>query len=285
MSPEKSFDLKTKLLFTAVCILIISHLISYGYQEKMIRELQGDIKTFLSEAYKTERKFIMNIPIYGDYATPSKERKLRKHLLMDHIRAAGKYGIKPLTDEEKIGESVKNGKLVNIEKEDNRLYYFHNVKKRYRFLTENALKGLRSLTGRFQKNLKKRADLPPVKIALSSAMRPVSYQKKLRGINTNASYISTHSYGTSFDIFYDDYFISLPLKAPFNDRSEETLKKMRVRLGYMMGDSLRRQLRSILMETLMEMQDEGKLYAILEKRQRCYHVTILIGNDQLKLKE
>ncbi len=279
MSPEKSFGLKTKLLFIAVCVLMVSNLISYRYQEKKIHGLQGDIKSFLTEAYKTERKFIENIPIYGDYATPSKERELRKHLLMDHIRAAGKYGVKPLTDEEEIGVNVKSGKLVNIEKEENRLYYFHNVKKRYRFLTKNASKGLRSLTVRFQKNLKKRADLPPVKIALSSVIRPVSYQKKLRGRNTNAGYLSTHSYGTSFDIFYDDYFVSIPLKAPPNERSEETLKKMRVRLGYMMGDSLRRQLRSILMETLMEMQDEGKLYAILEKRQRCYHVTILNGND------
>jgi hypothetical protein len=275
MSSEKSLNLKIRILLLAVFLLIISHYLSYTYQVRKIQGVRTDINTHLAEAYKIERKYIENIPIYQDFATSAREQELRKHLLMDHIRAAERYGIKPVIDDSGIKDAEKSGKLVNIEKQKNRLYFFHNVRKKYRFLTENASKGLRLLTERFQKNLKKRADLPEVKIALSSVLRPVSYQKKLMGRNMNASYISTHSYGTSFDIFYDDYFISVPLKTASSDVSEDMANRLRVRLGYMMGDSLRRQLRSILMETLIELQDEGKLYAILEKRQRCYHITIL----------
>jgi hypothetical protein len=275
MSSEKSFNLKARILLFAVVILIISHYFSYSYQEGKINGIRGDLNRHLTDAYKIERKFIEHIPIYRDFTSPAKEQKLRKHLLMDHIDAAKKYGIKPVTDDNGIEENEKNGKLVNIGKEKNSLYYFHNVRKKYRFLTENASKGLKLLTERYQVNLKKRADLPVVKIALSSVIRPVSYQKKLMRRNSNASFISTHSFGTSFDIFYDDYFVSVPLRAVSNDISEDMVNRLRTRIGYMMGDSLRRQLRSVLMETLIELQDEGKLYAILEKRQRCYHVTIL----------
>ncbi len=275
MSSEKSFNLKIKILLFLVFVLIISHYFSFTCQEKKIEGIRVDINSYLSRAYNIERKFIENIPIYRDFATPAKEQELRKHLLMDHIHAAERYGIKPVTDDSGISGSAQNGKLVNIEEPKNRLYYFHNVRKKYRYLTKNALKGLQLLTERLQENLKKRADLPPVKIALSSVIRPASYQKKLMQRNMNASFISTHSYGTSFDIFYDNYFVSVPLQEVSNKISEDMLNRMRTRIGYMMGEALRRQLRSILMDTLIELQDQGKLYAILEKRQRCYHVTIL----------
>lgn len=275
MSSEKVSNLRVKILLFAIVVLIISHYFSYSYQKRRINEIRDDVRNYLSEAYKVERKFIENIPIYRDFATPAKEQEMRKYLLTDHIRAAERFGTKPVTDDKEISEGVKKGKLANMEEQKNRLYYFHNVRKKYRFLTENALKGLNILTERFQINLKKRANLPKVKIALSSVIRPVSYQNKLRGRNMNASYISTHSYGASFDIFYDDYYIAIPPRSALNEISKNMVNKLKYRFGYMMGDSLRRQLRSILMETLIELQDKGILYAILEKKQRCYHVTIL----------
>jgi len=117
--------------------------------------------------------------------------------------------------------------------------------------------------------------LPPVKLAISSALRPISYQKGLTKKNINATIESTHTYGISFDIFFDDYYISFPEPTTSNNVSRELQEKFRTRFGFLTGDALRRQFHSVLMETLIELQDEGMIYAILERKQHCYHVTIL----------
>ena len=43
-----------------------------------------------------------------------------------------------------------------------------------------------------------------------------------------------------------------------------------------MGDALRRQFKSTLMETLLELQREGEIYVFYEEDNRCYHVTVLV---------
>ncbi|MBI3396030.1 MAG: hypothetical protein HY042_09355, partial [Spirochaetia bacterium] len=155
-------------------------------------------------------------------------------------------------------------------------YYFYNVPAPSRFLTPEARDCLLLVTARFQENLKRRVpDAPLVKLAVSSAVRSVSYQKGLRERNANASFASSHSFGISFDLFYDDFFVALPLPAAANATSQKILADLRPRVGYLMGDALASQFRSVLLETLYQLQTEGKLYAILEKNQRCYHVTVV----------
>ncbi len=143
-------------------------------------------------------------------------------------------------------------------------------------MTPKALKGLNKIVTRFQKNIRKRIkNAPAVKVAISSVIRTTKYQKKLFGVE----FVSTHSYGSTFDIFFDDYFVQLPeSKLLANNQTFKTIqKKMDKKFGFLLGDALRQQFRSILMETLIQLQNEGVLYAILEKRQRCYHITILPG--------
>ena len=128
---------------------------------------------------------------------------------------------------------------------------------------------------RFQDNLRRRVpDAPVVKLAVSSTVRSVAYQQNLREKNANASFASSHSYGISYDIFYDDYFVALPQSGSRRSLTSKITGDLRPRLGYLMGDALARQFRSVLLETLFQLQGEGKLYAILEKNQRCYHVTV-----------
>ena len=115
-----------------------------------------------------------------------------------------------------------------------------------------------------------------VKFAVSSMLRPTGYQTQLRDRNTNASLVSSHSQGVSFDIFYDEYFVRLPDPAPDLSAPEAAVQEaLKQRVGYLLGASLRRQFRAALTETLLQLQDEGLVYVILEKRQRCYHVTVL----------
>ncbi|MCP4763843.1 MAG: hypothetical protein GY870_18875 [archaeon] len=117
--------------------------------------------------------------------------------------------------------------------------------------------------------------MPVVKIAISSATRPKDYQKGLTKRNINASFESTHNYGTSFDIYFEDFYISFPEPRTDNSTSMKLQEQLKRRFGFLTGDALRRQFHSILMETLLQLQDEEILYAILERKQHCYHVTIL----------
>jgi hypothetical protein len=260
------------LIPTVSIVFIIGAFIAYLVYHN--RTVLDDIQSYLQEIYRIERNFVENIPIYEDFATPERERALRRYLLPDHLRIAERYGIPPVKNDEEMVKLADRGGLTLVSG-SNRLYYFYNVREKYRYLTPLAYRGLEKLTDRFQENLNKRAELPSVKIAISSLLRPLTYQKKLMGRNVNATIVSTHLYGTSFDIFYDDYYVSLTQPKSSSQLSGAILEELRRRFGFLLGDSLRRQFRSILMETLLQLQEEGVLYAILERRQRCYHVTIL----------
>jgi hypothetical protein len=252
--------------------LIIGIFSSYIY---LNHSIVRDVKKYLESTHTIERGFIERIPLYEDYSNPLLEQKLRTFLNPAHIDAAAKYGTGPLVSDSDIEELVSGRRLVRIEAKPESLYYFYNVRKTFRALTPRARQGLTILTERLQRNIQDHAKLPPVKIAISSMLRPESYQDGLRETNANATMTTTHSSGISFDIFYDDFYIVLPRPAGSNRISDAILDLCRTRMGFLMGDALRGQIRSVLMDTLIQLQDEGVLYAILEKRQRCYHVSIL----------
>lgn len=265
------------ICFIAIFFIAAGMFASYMYLKKTVVR---DVRNYLDEARAIERGFIETIPLYDDYSSPAIEQKLRTYLNPAHLAAAAKYGVGPLTHDPEIEELVAAKRLGRIEAKPESLFYFYNVRNNYRALTPDAGKGLDLLTVRLQENFQRYKKLPSVKIAVSSMIRPCSYQDGLRGINPNATATTTHSSGISFDIYFDDYYIMLPRPAGSNMISRAVLDPVRTRLGFLMGDALRGQLRSVLAETLIQLQDEGTLYAILEKNQRCYHVTILGSEKQ-----
>lgn len=227
-------------------------------------------REYIKNVHAIERNFITRVPIYEDFATLQMEQDLRKFLLMDHLQVAERIGVPPVESDAEVQKHLTSGKLVAARMSEDADYHFYNVPPENRYLTPRARDGLVLIAERFQKNLEKRyAGHPPVRIAISSVLRTLSYQKDLQKKNPNASFASSHSYGVSFDIFYDDYYVKLP--EPPSHLGDE----FRTRLGYLLGDSLMRQFKAVLLETLLELQVEGEIYAILEKNQRCYHVTVL----------
>ena len=262
-------DLIFIIIFICICIFAILWFKNYNI------EINNQISEYLKTLEKTERAFIENFPIYEDYITPEKEKKLRKFLIKYHLEIAKKHNIKPVNTDAEIITRAGNGELVKLQPGTDDLYYFYNVPEKYRYLSPYAVSGLKKLTEKFQENIVKRKNLPPVKIAISSAIRPEEYQKNLIKKNINASIISSHKFGISYDVFYDDYYIVLPEPETDNDQLRISLEKIRRKFGFVLGDSLRRQFRSILAESLLQLQEEKILYVIHEKNQRCYHVTII----------
>ena len=258
-----------------VIIIILSVIIilfgSLAYNSSVSRSVVKYVDKYTDLCYSIERGYIESIPIYRDYATPAFIRELQKFNLKDHFTQVVKTGIKPLHNEKEIMENVKAGRLVEVNSE-NKLFYFYNVRKQYRYLTPKTIEGLNLVTERFQQKIRShRKDLPQVKIAISSVIRTVDYQEKVFG----RKFVSSHSFGGCFDIFFEDYFVVVPDPQSGNGTEESIGDLLHKRFGFLMGDALREQFRTILMETLIELQREGVLYAFLENDNRCYHITIL----------
>lgn len=264
--------------FTIGLTLFVTLLVFYFQREKkhalnsQRSEMEKGLGDLMKEAKEIENSIVQNLPIYSDFANPKKEGELRRYLLAYHLREGEASGIGPVERESDLDGYVEAGKLVKVVPGGSANFYFYNVPDKFRLLTPRTRQGLEILTERIQKNLHAAGGKGEVKIALSSAMRPAKYQDHLRGINSNASNESSHSYGVSFDVFYDDYFAVL--KEPAEGLLQKKRSDLRRQLGFLMGDALARQYHGILMKTLLDLQEEGLLYAIQEKRQRVYHVTI-----------
>jgi hypothetical protein len=265
--------MKLKFILTwiiSVAVIISLSVIIIKQKEKRLTDY---VSSFQDMSYKTERGFIENIPVYRDFATPALVRELQTYNLAAHALEVVKHGIKPLKNTDDINTCIKDGRLIPLNTEGNNLFYFHNVQKEYRFLTPQCKAGLELVAERFQHKVQShKPGLPVVKLAVSSVIRTVDYQEKIFG----RKFVSAHSYGGCFDIFFDDYFVQLPAPGT-GSRAEERLRKSLLnRSGYLLGDALREQFRTVLMETLLELQREKKIYVFLEEDNRCYHITVLV---------
>lgn len=234
-----------------------------------------DFNSLVEDASKARREALTGLPLFSDYITPAKARKMRRFLLQDHLKVAGDLQLKPVASPDEAKKLCSAGKLVKIEKERSSHFYFYNVPRKNRMLHPRAARGLTSLGTEFQKILKEYGFSKRVKFAVSSALRDRAYQDELSLRNRNAVALSSHSFGISFDIFYDSFFVDIPLPGYGYFTDKKALVRLKSRLGFLLGESLRRQFKAILAETLIRMQDRGELYIIHEKRQRCYHVTII----------
>lgn len=271
-----------KALIACILTLLACALGGFLYQNKAREARQTDFSSYLKIAHTIDRQIYAGLPIYADARNAKKEKLLRTFLLKDHLAAAAASGLPAVLDDTHRKEMIKAKRLVALEQDSNTPYYFFNVRKEHRFLTPAARRGLLQLCQKLQEiirnRLKARFDdrvAAPfmIKLAISSALRPVAYQQNLRGRNANAAFASSHSSGLSFDIFYDDFFIALPEANSGAAVAEK--KAVRRQLGFLIGRARRRQLRSMLVEALLDLQAAGFLYAIWERNQRCYHVTIL----------
>jgi len=249
-------------------IIAVSAFIIYSKE----KSLTGYVAAYQDMVYKTERGFIENIPVYRDFATPALTAELISFDLKDSAVEAAKHGVPPLKNFDDISTNIKTGKLVPVDAPGEKLYYFHNVQKEYRYLSPQGKTGLELVAERFQQKIQAhKQGLPVVKLAVSSVIRTVDYQEKIFG----RKFVSTHSFGGCFDIFLDDYFVQLPVPDKTGRAEEKMRKSLHARTGFLMGDALREQFRAVLMETLLELQRENRIYVFFEDENRCYHITVL----------
>jgi len=256
-----------------IALLVLTYFSTKEIEQTKKNELLDKIKILSKKSYKIERFLVTKFPIFEGYLTKENRNKLRQYLLHDHLNLAISKKLVQVRNDKHLRRLSLEQKLIRVTRSKLTNFYFYNVREKYRFLTPNAHKALILITKRFQE-YSKDFEIPfHSKFAVSSIIRPLTKQEKLRKKNINASYVSSHSYGNSFDIFYDDFFIDIWPEMKASKDTFTNLDSLKKRIGFMMGDSLRRQLKTILMRTLIKLQEEGKIYAIIETNQKCFHVS------------
>ena len=263
-----------------VMAFILGIVLTHVCWMRHLSDVYEDLSMYVDKVYAVQRTIIEGVPIYDDFMKPGFESELRTYLFPRHIEAARSLGVGPVGDMDECNKLVEKGALVSIDGED-LPYYFYGVKKEHRYLTPGAARGLDIIASTFREVQKEHGINAPIKFALSSALRPASYQGQLRGTNMNAVAESTHSYGVSVDLFFDDFYVVLP-ETEDEGVLESIASRIRSRLGYLAGDALRRQGKTLLAMTVHRLQKEGVIYVTLERNQRCFHITVVKPENPVK---
>ncbi len=173
-----------------------------------------------------------------------------------HLKYATANGIAAFkTDKEFLensGRLVDKGKLVPIKNPD--YYAVKTLTHSHPFLTPQAADLLDDIGKRFHKKLSQN-NLGKSYFQVSSLLRTGESQKRLSRSNTNASSNSSHLYGTTFDISYQKV-----IKKPLFGKTVEVVD----------GPAMK-----LLSETLGELRKEGRLVVVTERKEACFHITVV----------
>lgn len=128
-------------------------------------------------------------------------------------------------------------------------YFVDNLTHSYPYLVPQAADLLSEIGQRFNDSLQARGG-GDYRLKVTSVMRTPLTVQKLRRINRNATSVSAHQYGTTFDISYSRFICdSINVNRSFED------------------------LKNLLGEILYDLREEGRCYVVFERKQSCFHIT------------
>ena len=227
-----------------------------------------------------ERAF-ESIPLLTD----AEKAALRRSKNPRHVALAQALGVDPPETRAEADRLVETGALVRIETDT--LYAVLPMTVSLPYLTPSAAAALDSIAVRFRQRLAD-AGLPPFRFSVSSGLRSAEDQAALRGGNVNAAAgRSSHEYATTYDLSYNPTRYSpapdaLPPPPRVDDRVPAFLRaRARAMLVQEQVDALDQlaadypsRLTAVLGRVLIELEDEGVLAVVRERRQPVYHVTV-----------
>jgi len=173
-----------------------------------------------------------------------------------HLESAQRMGISPFQTnaalEANIESFLSDGKLKKLEDTDT--YKVKKLTHSYPYLVPEAVDLLNEIGNRFEEKLSQ-LEIEPCYMMISSVLRTNESQNGLGKRNHNATSLSAHIFGTTFDISYKEF---LPLHGK------------QAREGYCRHDMMRHP----LAEVLTELSEDGRCKVVIEKRQACFHITV-----------
>jgi len=183
--------------------------------------------------------------------TKAEKDLLRKYDNSYHLAVARKKGIEEIFvgNLKETASIIQNYGLVKID--DNKYYELPLLTNSLPYLQPDAAAFLDILGKRFEERLKDEG-LRAYRFSVTSVLRTEASQKSLRKNNVNATNNnSSHYFGRTFDLSQTRFFERGNPKPIYTYR-----------------------LRNILLRELIEMQNEGLCYVLLEAQTKCIHVTV-----------
>jgi hypothetical protein len=168
------------------------------------------------------------------------------------LAVAQAIGVPPVANRE-AAEKIKS-KLVKLEDTDT--YVIDSLTYSIPYLIPSAKSLLDDIGRVFQDSLSSKG-LNPYKLVVTSVLRTEDDVARLRKGNINATEVSTHSYGTTFDLSYWRYVKIPDLRGrPYEDVPPEYL-------------------RAVLSQVLKDFHDRpNTCFVKYERQQNCFHVTV-----------
>ncbi|MDD3320045.1 MAG: DUF5715 family protein [Paludibacter sp.] len=172
-----------------------------------------------------------------------------------HLLHAEKNGLKhPFVSNEDFESKIEDYKrrFILTEVTDNKFYQLKSLTHSYPYLIPEAVDMLNEIGYRFQERLTEKK-YKKYRFRITSLLRSEETQNKLSHRNSNATAHSAHLYGTTVDISYKNF-----LNAK-NDSVESSWEGIQA-----------------LTKVLVDMREECRLLVVRERKQACFHITVVV---------
>ena len=268
---------RTRRAWWAIGLAILVALAGWAWQARAgVEATFATQDRYLAEA---ERAFEA-IPLLTD----AEVALLRRSRNARHVALAESLGVDPPDTRAEAESLATAGALVRIATGPN--YTVLPAESSVPYLTPAAAASLDSIATRFQDRLATKG-LPPFRFSVSSGLRSAEDQAALRGGNVNAaSGRSSHEYATTYDITYNPTRYSPAPEAlpppPRIDPRVPGLLEERVRAAVVvrqreildrLAADYPTRLTAALGRALIDLEDEGLIAVVRERRQPVYHIT------------
>jgi hypothetical protein len=205
--------------------------------------------------------------------TSDELRRMRRYLNQNHVDRAQRLGVSAPSTRAAATELSAQDKLVLLDADE----YYHVRPMDYSvpYVTDDAAHLLAIIGHRFQKHLAD-AGVPPYRYVITSGTRSKEDQRALRRINANAVPTSSHNYGTTVDLHYRAFrYASAQDSIPTPDGILPGMLRDRMQTAYNnFGEIYHEKLKAVLGRVLLDLQNDGKVLIIYERRQPVYHITV-----------
>jgi len=240
-----SYQYNKKRLIKLFCGLIgiigmacLSSLLFLHYHDK---------KATLTNFSECNHRKYANLPI-----SPSDKLNDLNEIHLLHAKTNGLQHTFVTIDEfySKIDSLKEHQTLVEVK--DNRFYQLKSLTHSLPYLIPEAVDMLNEIGYRFQKRLAEKK-YNNYRFRITSLLRTEENQNKLSHHNGNATEHSAHLYGTTVDISYKNFYNTKTDTIESSYEAVQTLTKV-----------------------LIEMRQECKFLAVRERKQSCFHLTVVL---------
>ena len=178
-----------------------------------------------------------------------------------HLIHASRNGVQPFASNEDFEnrrpDLVEMNRLVLLE--SNEHFKIKKLTHSHPYLTPDAAEMVNEIARRFNEKIKE-YKVDEYRIMLTSLLRTEETQTKLSRRNINATKSqSAHLFGTTIDISYKDFY---NVKKDTVEQNWEAIQA--------------------LTKVLVEMRQECKILGVRERKQSCFHLTVVVCDPEYK---